>query len=69
MAGSPRGQSRGAVELSPITVHGYRNGEVLISGLPAGTLVVTAGSAEDGSGIARCAAGPANDAYLSRVTP
>ncbi|HEY5898520.1 MAG TPA: efflux RND transporter periplasmic adaptor subunit [Burkholderiales bacterium] len=31
------------VELAHITVHGYRNDEVLISGLPAGELVVTAG--------------------------
>jgi len=33
----------GAVELARITVNGYRNDEVLVSGLPAGELVVTAG--------------------------
>jgi RND family efflux transporter MFP subunit len=31
------------VELAPVTVSGYRNDDVLISGLPAGALVVTAG--------------------------
>jgi RND family efflux transporter MFP subunit len=33
----------GTVELVGVTVHGYRNDEVLISGPPAGDLVVTAG--------------------------
>lgn len=33
----------GAVELAPVEVHGYRNEEVLVSGLPAGRLVVVAG--------------------------
>ena len=31
------------VELVPVAVHGYRNDDVLVSGLAAGTLVVTAG--------------------------
>ena len=31
------------VELVPVAVHGYRNEDVLVSGLPAGTQVVTAG--------------------------
>lgn len=31
------------VQLAPVSVHGYRNEEVLVSGLPAGTVVVTAG--------------------------
>ncbi|GAB3759795.1 efflux RND transporter periplasmic adaptor subunit [Ramlibacter monticola] len=31
------------VEMVPVTVHGFRNDDVLLSGLPAGTLVVTAG--------------------------
>lgn len=31
------------VHLAGVTVHGYRNDEVLVSGLPAGTRVVTAG--------------------------
>ena len=33
----------GTVELVQVAVHGYRNDEVLVSGLPAGELVVTAG--------------------------
>lgn len=33
----------GTVELMPITVHGYRSDEVIVSGPPAGTQVVTAG--------------------------
>jgi membrane fusion protein, multidrug efflux system len=32
-----------AVELAPVTLHGYRNDEVLLSGPAAGELVVTAG--------------------------
>lgn len=37
------GEPKGAVDLVQVAVHGYRNEEVLISGLPAGELVVTAG--------------------------
>ncbi len=33
----------GTVELIPITVHGYHNDEILVSGPPAGALAVTAG--------------------------
>ena len=33
----------GTVDLISVTVHGYRNDEVLVSGPPAGELVVTAG--------------------------
>ena len=33
----------GTVELIRVDVHGYRNDEVLVSGPPAGALVVTAG--------------------------
>jgi len=32
----------GTVHLTPVVVHGYRNDEVLVSGPPAGALVVTA---------------------------
>jgi len=35
--------STGVVELDRVSVHGYRNDEVLVSGPPAGTQVVTAG--------------------------
>jgi RND family efflux transporter MFP subunit len=37
------GDAAGTVALVPISVHGYRNDEALVSGLPAGELVVTAG--------------------------
>ena len=37
------GGATGAVDLVQVAVHGYRNEEVLISGLPEGELVVTAG--------------------------
>ena len=33
----------GTVELVRVSVHGYRNDDVLVSGLPAGERVVTAG--------------------------
>ena len=33
----------GTVELVPVDVHAYRNDEVLVSGPPAGELVVVAG--------------------------
>jgi hypothetical protein len=33
----------GTVELVPVQVHGYRNDEVLVSGPPAGEVVVVAG--------------------------
>ena len=33
----------GRVELAPVTVHGYRNDLALVSGVPAGEQVVTAG--------------------------
>ena len=37
------GDEAATVELAPITVSGYRNDEVFVSGLPAGTVVVAAG--------------------------
>lgn len=36
-------ESSGTVELVRVTVHGYRNDEILISGAPSGALIVTAG--------------------------
>ena len=51
----------GTVELVRVSVHGYRNDDVLVSGPPAGEQVVTAGRAEDGARTegraARCACG------------
>jgi hypothetical protein len=37
------GEQASTVELALVTVSGYRNDDVLVSGLPAGTLVVSAG--------------------------
>lgn len=37
------GEPAGTVELAAVEVHGYRNDDVLVSGPPAGALVVTAG--------------------------
>jgi RND family efflux transporter MFP subunit len=37
------GEAKGSVSLAPVTVHGYRNEEVLVSGPAAGELVVAAG--------------------------
>jgi RND family efflux transporter MFP subunit len=52
----------GTVELAEVTVHGYRNDEVLVSGLPAGTLVVTAGVQKMAPGLRVALAGAAADA-------
>ena len=54
---------------SPVAVHGYRNGEVLVSGLPARTLVVTAGVQKMAPGLRVALPGANHDTYLSRVTP
>jgi len=59
----------GTVELSPVAVHGYRNGEVLVSGLPARTLVVTAGVQKMAPGLRVALPGANPDTYLTRVTP
>lgn len=37
------GEQAATVELARVTVSGYRNDEVLVSGLPSGTVIVTAG--------------------------
>ena len=37
------GEEAAVVELARVTVNGYQNDEVLVSGLPAGTMVVSAG--------------------------
>jgi RND family efflux transporter MFP subunit len=51
------------VHLAPVSLHGYRNDEVLVSGLPAGALVVTAGVQKMAPGLRVTLAGAAgNDA-------
>ena len=52
----------GTVELAEVTVHGYRNDEVLVSGLPVGALVVTAGVQKMAPGLRVVLAGAAADA-------
>jgi RND family efflux transporter MFP subunit len=59
----------GVVELAPVVVHGYRNDEALVSGLPAGTIVVTAGVQKMAPGLRVALPAAAHDAYMSRVAP
>jgi RND family efflux transporter MFP subunit len=60
------GEPTGTVELAPIQLHGYRNDQVLVSGLPSGTLIVTAGVQKMAPGM-RVALPVAGDTYLSKV--
>lgn len=59
----------GTVELAPVAVHGYRNDEVLVSGLPAGTLVVTAGVQKMAPGLRVALPVAGHEGYVSRVAP
>lgn len=63
----------GIVELAPVAVHGYRNDQVLVSGLPTGTLVVTAGVQKMAPGLRVALPGEAHgevhDTHMSRITP
>lgn len=54
------------VELVNITVHGYRNDEVLVSGPPAGTLVVTAGVQKMAPGLRVTLSGATNTLIATR---
>jgi RND family efflux transporter MFP subunit len=49
------------VHLTPVSVHGYRNDEVLVSGVPAGALVVTAGVQKMAPGLRVALAGAAGN--------
>lgn len=51
----------GTVELTEVAVHGYGNDEVLVSGLPAGALVVTAGVQKMAPGLRVALAGTAGN--------
>lgn len=55
------------VELMPVTVHGYHNDEVLVSGLPAGTLVVTAGVQKMAPGLRVALPDVAHDAQVTKA--
>ena len=59
----------GTVQLAPVVVHGYRNDEVLVSGLPAGTLIVTAGVQKMAPGLRVALPAEAHQARLSKVAP
>jgi RND family efflux transporter MFP subunit len=58
----------GTVQLAPVVVHGYRNDDVLVSGLPAGTLIVTAGVQKMAPGLRVALPAGAHQARLSAVT-
>ncbi len=53
------GEQAATVQLARVTVGGYRNDEVLVSGLPAGTVVVSAGVQKMAPGLKVALPGPA----------
>jgi RND family efflux transporter MFP subunit len=57
--------SAGTVELVGVQVHGYRNEEVLVSGLPAGTRVVSAGVHKMAPGLKVALPAPATGTALA----
>lgn len=59
----------GTVQLARVQVHGYRNDIVLVSGLPAGTLIVTAGVQKMSPGLRVALPAATHVANLSRVAP
>jgi RND family efflux transporter MFP subunit len=59
----------GTVKLVPVAIHGYRNDEVLVSGIPEGTLVVTAGVQKMAPGLRVGLPGLTTAAYASRSAP
>jgi RND family efflux transporter MFP subunit len=56
------------VHLSPVSLHGYRNDEVLVSGLPPGALVVTAGVQKMAPGLRVTLAGATADDAAKQAT-
>ncbi|MFO1312997.1 MAG: efflux RND transporter periplasmic adaptor subunit [Burkholderiales bacterium] len=58
----------GTVELRDVAVHGYRNDVVLVSGLPAGTLVVSAGVQKMAPGLKVALAEAASVAGLKQAS-
>jgi len=59
----------GTVQLAKVVVHGYRNDMVLVSGLPAGTLIVTAGIQKMSPGLRVSLPTATHEAYVSQATP
>jgi RND family efflux transporter MFP subunit len=65
----PNGKERaGSVDLVPAVVHGYRNDEVLVSGPPAGALVVAMGVQKMAPGLHVAIAGPASTAQIAQAS-
>ncbi len=65
------GEEAATVELARVTISGYRNDEVLVSGLPAGTVIVTAGVHKMAPGLhvalpTAAASAPANDKVAAK---
>ena len=58
----------GTVELMPVVVHGYRNDEVLLSGPPAGVLIVTAGVQKMAPGLRVALSGAASAEAGAKVS-
>jgi hypothetical protein len=54
------------VDLLSVTVHGYRNDEVLVSGPPAGELVVAAGVQKMAPGLKVALPGATRDLELKQ---
>lgn len=63
------GGSTATVELIGIAVHGYRNEEVLVSGPPAGTLIVTAGVQKMAPGLRVALPGNVDTLAANQVSP
>lgn len=59
--------STAIVELVQVAVHGYRNDEVLVSGPPAGTLIVAAGVQKMAPGLRVALPGSVNTLSVSQV--
>ena len=57
----------GTVDLLGVTVHGYRNEEALVSGPPAGDLVVTAGVQKMAPGLKVAVSAAAHDAETQQA--
>lgn len=59
----------GTVEMEPVTLHGYRNDDVQITGPAAGTLVVTAGIQKMAPGLRVALPGNVNTFTLTQAAP
>jgi RND family efflux transporter MFP subunit len=62
------GEAAGTVHLVRVTVHGYRNDEVLVTGPSAGDFVVTAGVQKMAPGLKVAMSAPAQDASAKQAS-